>query len=124
MKITKLTIQIAAAILAVLITTGVASAQTNLNFNSVTVNAEGAIKLSWNTVSNETYEIDEADALNTNSDGTTIWNILYKDYPSQGSNTYWLDTGNYIVMPNIVHPKYAQQRYYRIKDLGLDGTSD
>lgn len=100
-----------------------ALAQTNLNFNGVSATIEGAIRLSWNSTSNEVYEIDEADALNTNSDGTTAWNILYVNYPSQGTNTFWLDTGNYFADPEIVHPTLSPQRFYRIVLTGTNETT-
>ena len=98
--------------------------QTNLNFNGISATAEGAIQISWNSTLNETYEIDEADALDTNSDGSTQWNLLYTEYPSQGTSTFWLDTGNYFASPEIVHPKYSAARFYRIVDLGVDNTTD
>ena len=97
--------------------------QTNLNFNGVTANIEGATRLSWNSTSNEIYEIDETDALGTNPDGTTTWNMLYSDYPSQGTNTFWLDTGNYFTDPEIVHPSLSPMRYYRIALIGTNGTT-
>jgi hypothetical protein len=98
--------------------------QTNLSFTSASVTDESAIHLSWNSVSNEVYQIEEADALNTNADGSTAWNLLYDNYPSQGTNTFWLDTGNYNLNPQILHPKYMPMRFYRIVDLGPDTTSD
>ncbi len=101
-----------------------ALAQTNLNFNAISVTDESAIRLSWSSISNEVYEIDEADALGTNADGSTAWNNLYDNYPSQGTNTFWLDTGNYNLSPQILHPKYMPMRFYRIVDLGPDTTSD
>jgi hypothetical protein len=104
--------------------TGPLFSQTIPNFNAVSANAEGAIHLSWNSASNEVYAIYEADALNTNVDGTTAWNLLYSDYPSQGTNTFWLDTGNYNLMPQIVSPKHSPMRFYRIVDTGPDTTSD
>jgi hypothetical protein len=96
----------------------------NLNFNGISATAEGAIRLSWNSTPHEVYEIDEANALDTNADGSTAWNQLYTEYPSQGTSTFWLDTGNCSVVPPIVHPKYSAARFYRIVDLGLDTTSD
>jgi hypothetical protein len=98
--------------------------QSQLQFIGVTPTIEGAIQLTWTSVSNEAYEIDEADALNTNFDGTTTWNVLYTDYPSQGTNTFWLDTGNYFNTPIILHPKQTAMRFYRIADLGPDTTTD
>ncbi|HEX3719417.1 MAG TPA: Ig-like domain-containing protein [Verrucomicrobiae bacterium] len=105
-------------------TTRPALGQTNLNFNGISATDEGAIQISWNSTSNETYEIDEADALDTNSDGSTQWNLLYTEYPAQGTSTFWLDTGNYFASPEIVHPKYSPARFYRIVDLGSDNTTD
>jgi hypothetical protein len=96
----------------------------NLNFNHISATAEGAMRLSWNSTSNQVYEIDEADALATNADGSTTWKMLYDDYPSQGTNTFWLDTGNYNLVPLILHPKYMPMRFYRIMYEGTDTTSD
>jgi len=98
--------------------------QNNLQFTAVAVTDEHAIRLTWASTNNEVYEIDEADALAGNPDGTTAWNKLYDDYPSQGTNTFWLDTGNYNLAPQILHPKNMPMRFYRIVDLGADTLSD
>jgi|SRR5579884_1186608 len=118
MNLRKLSVTILAAIF--LVNLG----YSQIYFTNIVATQEGAIRLKWTSVSNEVYEIDEADALNTNWDGTTVWNPLYTDYPSQGSNTFWLDTGNYLTTPSIVHPKYSPMRFYRVVDLGPDGTTD
>lgn len=70
------------------------------------------------------YQIQYASALATNSDGSTAWQVLYDNYPSQGTNTFWLDTGNYNLSPQILHPKYMPMRFYRILDEGSDSTTD
>ncbi len=103
---------------------GHAFAQTNLHFVKIAQTDEQAIRLTWTSVSNETYEIDEADQLGSTNGGPTVWNQLYTEYPSQGTNTFWLDTGNYTAVPVIVHPKYAPMRFYRIVDSGSDTTTD
>jgi Family of unknown function (DUF6345)/FlgD Ig-like domain/Bacterial Ig domain len=95
--------------------------QTNLQFTSVSATVEGAIQLHWASQSNHVYEIDEADSLIDTNTGSTTWNDLYDDYPSQGTNTFWLDTGNYDVVPAIPHPKDSPMRFYRIVDKGPDG---
>ena len=69
------------------------------------------------------YEIDEADSVIDASIGTTTWNLLYNNYPSQGTNTFWLDTGNYNLSPQILNPKDMAMRFYRIVDLGQDGLA-
>jgi hypothetical protein len=74
---------------AVLIGLGLAAtASAQLRFTGISVTPEQAIQIRWASVSNETYEIDEADTLETNAQGTITWNLLYDDYPSQGSNTF------------------------------------
>ena len=97
--------------------------QTNLNFNGVSATEEGAIRLSWNSASNEVYEIDYADGLVDVNDGGTVWNKLYDDYPSHGTNTFWLDTGNYLYTPAILHPKKMPMRFYRITYKATDDTA-
>jgi hypothetical protein len=97
--------------------------QTNLQFTGINVTDEGNMHLAWASVSNEVYEIDEADALIDTNTGTTTWNLLYDNYPSQGTNTFWLDTGNYNLSPQILNPKDMPMRFYRIVDLGQDGLA-
>jgi len=101
-----------------------ASGQTNLQFTAVAATDEKAIRLTWASTNGEVYEIDEADALIDTNTGSTIWKKLYDNYPSQGTNTFWLDTGNYNIAPQILHPKNMPMRFYRILDLGADTTSD
>ncbi len=98
--------------------------QTNLQFTAVAPTDEQAIRLTWASISHEVYQIQCANELNTNADGSTAWQLLYNAYPSQGTNTFWLDTGNYNLVPQILHPKYMPMRFYRILDLGPDTTSD
>ena len=100
------------------------SAQNTLKFTSVNATPEKAIQLHWASVSNEVYEIDEADALIDTNTGSTTWNKLYDDYPSQGTNTFIGDFGNYNLTPQILCPQSSPFRLYRVMDLGPDTTSD
>ncbi len=100
------------------------SAQTNLQFTSVNVTDENAIQLHWTSQPSHIYEVDEADALIDTNTGSITWNKLYDDYPSQGTNTFWLDTGNYFNTPIIPHPKNMPMRFYRIVDTGPDGLTN
>ena len=97
--------------------------QTNLEFTRVNATDEGNIKLTWSSVSNEVYQIQEADALINTNTGATTWNLLYDEYPSQGTNTFWLDTGNYNLSPQILNPKNMPMRFYRILDEGQDSLA-
>jgi hypothetical protein len=99
-------------------------AQTNLQFTGINVTDEGAIQLHWTSQSNELYEIDEADALIDTNTGSITWNKLYDNYPSQGTNTFIGDFGNYNLSPEIVLPKNSPMRFYRVVDQGADSLSD
>lgn len=90
------------------------SAQTNLNFKSVVATEEGAIRLSWNSKTNEVYQIEYADELVDINNGGTTWLPLYTDYPSHGTNTFVADAGNYDLSPEILHPKLLPMRFYRV----------
>lgn len=121
MKIIGKTIMVSALGLALAINT---YAQTNLQFTAATSTDEQAIQLSWASTNGELYQIQYANALATNSDGSTAWQTLYDNYPSQGTNTFWLDTGNYNLAPQVLHPKYMPLRFYRILDEGPDSLTD
>ena len=91
-----------------------ATGQTNLNFQDVRVTTEGAIRLTWNSTTNEYYRVDYADDLIDTNTGSITWRQLYDEYPWQGSNTFWLDTGDYFAEPPVLHPAKVAQRFYRI----------
>jgi hypothetical protein len=94
--------------------------QTNLQFTSVNTTSENAIQLHWSSVSNEVYEIDYADQLAGNDDGSTAWAKLYDNYPSHGTNTFIGDFGNYFNAPAILNPNKMPMRFYRIVDKGAN----
>jgi hypothetical protein len=94
--------------------------QNTLQFTGISTTPEKAIHLAWASNTNEVYEIDETDSLIDTNTGKTPWNKLYDDYPSQGTNTFWLDTGDYNSVPGIPHPKYEPMRFYRIVMTGTN----
>jgi hypothetical protein len=55
---------------AAILSAGLAIGQTNLNFNSISVDSEGAIRFSWYSTTNEVYEIDYANDLVDTNTGT------------------------------------------------------
>lgn len=91
-----------------------------LKFTGVNATIEGALQLHWASNPNEYYQIDYADSLADTNTGLTTWKFLYDDYPSQGTNTRWLDTGNYFIDQVAVHPSKSPARFYRIV---LSGTN-
>lgn len=108
-----------------LISIGQGVCQNTPQFTGISATDEGAIRLSWTSTNHEVYQIQCAGALATNADGSTAWQILYDNYPSQGTNTFWLDTGDYLLhVPPIVHPKYSPMRFYRIVDKEADTITD
>jgi hypothetical protein len=107
-----------------LISIGQGVCQNTPQFTGISATDEGAIRLSWTSTNHEVYQIQCADALIDTNTGSITWQTLYDDYPSQGSNTFWLDTGNYNLAPAILHPKIMPMRFYRILDKGADTLSD
>jgi len=88
--------------------------QNILQFTSVNATADNHIQLHWASNSNEIYEIDYADQLAGNPDGSTAWNPLYQDYPSHGTNSFITDDGNYDLTPEIPYPGINPERFYRV----------
>lgn len=80
---------------------------------------EGAITLRWISQTNSIYRIEYADEL---LDSATVWKTLYLNYPSHGTNTFWLDSGNYLEEPIIKHPKDNPARFYRIVETGTNNA--
>jgi hypothetical protein len=101
-----------------------AQIDTNLQFTSTHATVERAVQMYWASQSNHIYQIQYADSLIDTNTGSTTWNTLYDKYPSHGTNTFILDTGDYFQTPPIVHPKYSPMRFYRVVDEGInDGES-
>jgi hypothetical protein len=94
------------------------SAHGQPQFTSITNTEEGAKRIAWLSESNAVYRIEYADQLLDISQGGPAWQTLYDRYPSHGANTFWLDTGNYLVENSIPHPRYAAGRFYRIVSMG------
>ena len=95
-----------------------------LYFTNIVSTPEQAIQLTWASTPGDYYQIQCANALATNADGSTAWFTLYDDYPAQGTNTFWLDCGNFAVAPYIPHPKYSPMRFYRVLDEGTDDLTN
>jgi hypothetical protein len=102
----------------------VAFGQNQLKLTGVNATVEGAIQLHWASNPNEVYEIDYADSLLDTNFGYTVWNKLLDNYPSHGTNSFWLDTGSYLIDTPIPHPKYVGNRFYRVVKTGVNsGTT-
>jgi hypothetical protein len=99
---------------------GAPTAKAQLQFTDISATEEGAIRLAWQSESNTLYRIDYADNLVDPDLGYTVWQTLHDRYTSHGTNTFWLDTGNYFIENPIPHPKYTTNRFYRIVNEGLN----
>src|SRR4051812_28670564 len=98
----------------------IARGQSTLQFTSVNATDEGGIRLAWQSESNTVYRVEYATDLVDISNGGPAWQTIYEHYPSHGTNTFWLDTGNYVLDPSVVHPRSAPLRFYRIVNEGVD----
>jgi hypothetical protein len=95
-------------------------AQSALQITAAWVTDEGAIHLQWASQPNHVYQVQCADSLIDTNTGSITWEVLNDNYPSQGTNTFWLDTGNYFMTPPALHPSKAPMRFYQIFDTGPD----
>jgi hypothetical protein len=92
------------------------NASTNFQVVAVTQTVEKSVTLRWNSETNALYRIDYAPSLST----STAWQALYNNYPSQGTNTFWTDGGNWVAVPPVDHPSNVLQRFYRIAKTGTN----
>lgn len=65
--------------------------------------------------------IDYATDLVDTNTGTTTWQTLYENYPSQGTNTTWEDAGVLVGESFVPQPRDSDTRFYRVV---LTGTND
>lgn len=84
--------------------------QTAFNITSVKATVEHAIQLNWQSQSNLVYRVEFAEGL---SNGPAF-DTLADYFPSQGTNTVFLDTGKYWTDPPLPHPKDDSMRFYRV----------
>lgn len=89
-----------------------------LQFTGITATQEGAIRLSWQSETNTLYRIQYANELSDESD----WETLTDLYPSHGTNTFALDTGDYSRTPFVLHPRKNPARFYRILNEGTNSA--
>src|SRR5262245_38342640 len=89
-----------------------------LQFTDIRATEEGAVRLSWLSDPNTLYRIQCADDLTD----PVQWNTLKDLYPSHGTNTLFLDTGDYFQTPWLVHPRKAPARFYRVFTEGTNGA--
>lgn len=92
------------------------NAHAQLAFYGVKATEERAIRLEWQSESNALYQIQ----FTTELSDTMTWSTLLDNYPSHGTNTFWLDTGEYSQVPAVNHPKYDVTRFYRAVFLGTN----
>jgi hypothetical protein len=91
-------------------------AQAQLQFTAVKATEEGAIQLQWQSATNGVYRLEYTPELSDE----IVWDVLADGFPSQGTNTMFLDTGKYWTEPVLPHPKDGAQRFYRLVRVGTN----
>jgi hypothetical protein len=94
-------------------------ARGQMAFTDVRTTEEGAIRLAWQSITNGIYQVQFADSLTA----PVSWGVLKDLYPSHGTNTFILDTGNYYRTPYVLHPAKSSARFYRIVNIGTNLVS-
>lgn len=87
-----------------------------LQFTKIIATDESAIQLQWFSESNAVYRVEYASQLSNE----ILWETLVDGFPSQGTNTMFLDTGKYWTEPAVAHPKDDVQRFYRVVKIGVN----
>jgi len=96
---------------------GLLYAQSNtLQFTATRATDERAIQLRWRSETNALYRLEHTPALSE----SVVWDTLVDLFPSQGTNTVFLDTGKYWTEPALPHPKDDAQRFYCITKVGTN----
>ncbi len=90
-----------------------------LQFTAARVLMDEGVQLYWQSESNAVYRIEYASDLTA---GDAAWSVLYDDYPSHGTNTFWMDTGDYDQVPAIPYFTKAPMRFYRIFNKGTNSA--
>ncbi|MGH7954152.1 MAG: hypothetical protein ACREFE_19845, partial [Limisphaerales bacterium] len=85
----------------------------DLTINQPQVQGDGAIQINWNSKTNALYQIESRSDLTTDH-----WKIRETQFPSQGTNTTWLDVGDSETIPRIFYPSLDLMRFYRISEIG------
>lgn len=85
----------------------------------ITQAVEKSVTVRWNSETNAMYRIEHANVLSTN----TQWSVLYENYPSQGTSTFWADTGDYLAIPEVLHPSRVSTRFCRVVKTGTNSIA-
>ena len=76
----------------------------------------GAIQLQWQSESNAVYRVEFVNVLATQ----LVWSVHSSNFPSQGTNTLWMDAGNPYALPPIDFPGDRATRFYRVARTGTN----
>jgi hypothetical protein len=76
--------------------------------------------LHWQSQPNAIYQVQYVSDLSGLVDNGVGWQTLVNNYPSQGTNTLWLDTGDCLQTPPVNHPKFDEARFYQVVCLGTN----
>jgi hypothetical protein len=78
---------------------------------------DGNIQLRWSSLSNAIYRIDYLEALASTNN---TWRTLWEGIPATGTNTHFLDVGNYDGDGEIPVPRNHPHRFYRVVRTGTN----
>lgn len=106
-------------LLAVVTVPVVSGAQTNfaLRIHSETDQAK---VVSWDSAPGILYTVESAEDLGPASLQELKWVTREVEYPSQGTNTIWMDVGDPTWIPRLHHPRLNFKRFYRVVETGTN----
>lgn len=74
-----------------------------------------SIQLHWQSETGAVYEIESAETLLPDENGSVRFRPREQRIVSQGTNTVWLDYGDPTTLNRTYHPSYTPHRFYRAR---------
>lgn len=101
-----------------------AHGQTQTNLLVTVVNTADSTKIvSWNSTPGATYTLESTETLDPPGLAQARWVTREVEYPSQGTNTVWMDVGDPTWIPRLHHPRLGLSRFYRVIQTGTNALA-
>ena len=92
--------------------------QSNYVIQTPIVAADHTAKLRWNSEAGAVFHVLSADALTGVGPQGLQWIIREANCASKGTNAEWMDVGDPLWIPRILHPVFQPSRFYRVQKVG------
>lgn len=74
-----------------------------------------SVLVRWKAEPGAVYQVESADALESDGPQGLRWVIRESDCVSKGTNAEWMDVGDARWIPRVLHPMFQEHRFYRVQ---------